>query len=278
MREAFMRSAVIVCVALVVGFGAAPAALAQSVGVMTAFQTLVSREGGPALGVGADIFLGDHLVSNETGLGMIVFDDESSAKIGPNASLIIDSFVYDPDSRSGASNLQLNSGLIRLYGGQLSKSGDMQVTTPHVVLGARGGIMEAFAGPDDSIGILRAGQLTCILGDIIKIITNPGFGCASDGERLTIEEYGEEIFEILDSLDEIAGGGEPGDPGGGFDTDVLCASAVAPFLGACQSADGSLPGAGGGLPDAPAGDICEPWEDYYCYQGEGGLVCYCTGD
>jgi len=70
----------------------------------------------------------------------------------------------------------------------------------------------------------------------------------------------------------------PGDPGGGFDTDVLCASAIAQFLGVCQSSDGSLPGAGGGLPDAPAGDVCEPWEDYYCYQGEGGLVCYCTGD
>lgn len=265
-----MRSAAIVSLALAFGFGAAPVALAQPIGVMTAFQTLVSRENGPALGVGADIFLGDHLVSNETGLGMIVFDDESSAKIGPNASLIIDSFVYDPASRSGRSNLQLNSGLIRLYGGQLSKSGDMQVTTPHVVLGARGGIIEVFTGPDGSIGILRAGQLTCILGDIVKIITNPGFGCSSDGEEMTVAEFGQEIFEILDSLDEIAGGGVPGDPGGGFDTDAICASALGAFLPLCQSSDGGLPGAGGGgLPDAPAGGICGPGGYWDCHGGEG---------
>lgn len=273
-----MRSAVLVTLAIGLAFGPAPAALAQSVGVMTAFQTLVSRVEGPELGVGAEIFLGDHLVSNETGLGMIVFNDESSAKIGPNASLIIDSFVYDPASRAGSSNLTLNSGLIRLYGGQISKSGDMQVTTPHVVLGARGGILEAFSGPANSLGILRAGQLTCILGDIVKVISNSGFGCWSDGKELKIEEIEPEVFAILDSLDATAGTGVPGDPGGGFDTDVLCASAIAQFLPFCQSSDGGLPGAGGGLPDAPAGGICEPWEEYYCYEGEGGVFCYCAGE
>ncbi|MEX0627210.1 MAG: hypothetical protein WD230_01115, partial [Cucumibacter sp.] len=115
--------------------------LAQEVGVMTAFQTLITREG-VTLAVGSGISLGDLLISNETGLGMIVFDDESSAKIGPNASLVIDSFVYDPQSGTGSSNILLNSGLIRLYGGQISHNGDMTVETPHVVLGARGGIID----------------------------------------------------------------------------------------------------------------------------------------
>lgn len=250
----FIPAATLALMALAPG---APA-LAQEVGVMTAFQTLITREGA-TLAVGSGIFLGDLLISNETGLGMIVFDDESSAKIGPNASLVIDSFVYDPQSGTGSSNIQLNSGLIRLYGGQISHNGDMTVETPHVVLGARGGIVEVSTGPDGTIAILRAGQLTCILGDKIIVITNPGFGCASDGEEMSVAEFDAELNAILDSLEEIAGAGVPGDPGGGFDTEAICASAVGAMLSFCQGADGGLPGAGGGgLPDGPqGGDECD---------------------
>ena len=60
-----------------------PAVAAEPVGKMTAFQTVVSRLNGPNIGVGADIFLKDRLRSNATGLGMIVFDDESRRKNWP---------------------------------------------------------------------------------------------------------------------------------------------------------------------------------------------------
>ena len=76
-------------------------ALAAAVGTTTAYQTNIVRNNAGTIGVGADIFLGDRLKSNSTGLGMIVFDDESSAKIGPNSNLTIDEFVYNPGSRSG---------------------------------------------------------------------------------------------------------------------------------------------------------------------------------
>ena len=247
----------------------ADAAFAQPIGVMTAFQTDISRAGSGALGVGADIFLGDHLFSNETGLGMIVFDDESSAKIGPNAELVIDTFVYDPASGNGNSSIQLNSGLIRLYGGQISKDGGMQIQTPHVVLGVRGGIAEAFTEGDTSIAILRAGILICIHGDTVKVISNPGFGCMWDGIEFSVSEFPLDLFEILDSLDEVAGNNTPGPLGGGLDTDAICASVLGPALGFCQSADGGLPGGGpgNGPSDTPQGgtpddECCDG--DYCC--------------
>ena len=263
-----MRFKILAAAAALALAGPAVAQSTDPVGVMTAFQTLVSRAG-VTLAVGSGVFLGDTLVSNETGLGMIVFDDESSAKIGPNASLIIDSFVYDPSTGNGSSNITLNSGLVRLYGGQLSHDGNMQVTTPHVVLGMRGGIVEISTGPDGTVAILRAGQLTCIVGNKIIVISNPGFGCASDGEELTTQEFDAELYAILDSLDEIAGGGVPGSPGGGFDTQAICGTSVGAMLTFCQGADGGQPGGGQSLPDNPMaeGNSCG-----YC------MVEYCEGD
>lgn len=220
---------------------AVPQVLAQQVGKMTAFQTVVSRTNGPKLGVGADIFLNDRLKSNATGLGMIVFDDESSAKIGPNASLVIDEFVYNPSTKRGRSTIRANSGLIRLYGGQISKRGRMNVRTPHMVLGVRGGIVEVSVKKELSEGILRAGQMTCKMGGRKRIVTKPGFSCISNGSELQVGPGGRNKFAILDSTDRIAGTGVPGRQGSGIEADIACGSKAARRLKRCGSRDGSLP-------------------------------------
>ena len=216
-------------------------AAAQAVGEMTAFQTVVERLNGAGLGVGAPIYLNDRLRSNATGLGMIVFDDESSAKIGPNASLTIDDFVYDPASRRGASTIGANGGLARFYGGQISKRGRMNVRTPHMVLAIRGGIVEVAVAGGGSEAILRAGQMTCILGAMRRIVTKPGFACSSDGERISVGKGNGDRFAILDSTDRIAGTGLPGRSGRLPAINRGCASSAGTALARCASADGMLP-------------------------------------
>lgn len=236
MRHTIVRSIVAAAVLLV-----GSPAIAKQVGKMTAFQTVVTRLNGPELGVGADIFLNDRLKSNNTGLGMIVFDDESSAKIGPNASLVIDEFVYNPSTRRGNSTIRANSGLVRFYGGQISKRGRMNVRTPHMVLGVRGGIVEVSVKSGLSEGILRAGQMTCKIGGRKKIVTKPGFSCISNGSDLQVGPGGRNRFAVLDSTDRIAGTGIPGRQGGGIDAGVGCASKAGSRLKRCSSRDGSIP-------------------------------------
>ena len=215
--------------------------LAKPVGKMTAFQTVIKRLNGPKLGVGADIFLRDRLKSNATGLGMIVFDDESSAKIGPNASLTIDEFVYDPATRRGRSTIKANSGLTRFYGGQISKRGRMNVRTPHMILGVRGGIVDVSVKKSISEGILRAGQMTCIIRGRKKIVTKPGFSCISNGGEIQVGPAGRNRFAILDSTDRIAGTGTPGKPGKGLNAETGCVSKAGIRLKRCSSRDGSIP-------------------------------------
>lgn len=244
---------------LITAVSASPLFAAEPVGRMTAFQTVVKRLNGPALGVGADIFLKDRLRSNATGLGMIVFDDESSAKIGPNASLTIDEFVYDPATRRGTSTIRADSGLTRFYGGQISKRGRMNVRTPHMVLGVRGGIVEVLVANKEgySESILRAGQMICRKGRFKRIVTKPGKSCYSDGSKLVVGPSGLNKFAILDSTDRIAGTGTPGRQGSGIDGGIACGSNAGLRLKRCASQDGSIPRADPkrppDIPDEPLG-------------------------
>jgi hypothetical protein len=217
-------------------------ALADAVGRTTAYQTNITRNGGPSLAIGTAINLGDRLQSNETGLGMIVFDDESSAKIGPNSRLTIDEFVYTPGSRRGQVSVGMQQGLTRFYGGQLSKNGNMQVRTPHLVLGVRGGIINVYVVDGLTIAFLVAGSMTCVVDGQSRVVTNPGFACTSEDGVLNVGYGGIDPFPILDSLDQVAGTGVPGDPGGGIDATTFCASNVGRQLAACRSVDGGLPG------------------------------------
>jgi hypothetical protein len=237
--------------------GLAPA-LAEVVGRTTAYQTNITRNGGGTLAIGSAINLGDRLQSNATGLGMIVFNDESSAKIGPNSRLTIDEFVYSPGSRQGQVSVGMQQGLARFYGGQLSKSGNMQVRTPHMVLGARGGIINVYVIDGLTIAILVSGSMTCVVNGQTQIVTNPGFACTSENGALSVGYGGLDVFPILDSLDQTAGTGVPGAPGGGIDANVLCASAIGNQLSICKSTDGSLPGFVIEFDDPPGGGDGNP--------------------
>ena len=223
---------------------------AETVGKMTAVQTQVQKAGAGVIGVGADIELGDKLRSNSTGLGMIVFMDESSAKLGPNSRLTIDEFVYSPGG-SGSLGISMDRGVSRFYGGQVSKKGQMSVRTPHVILGVRGGIVEVSVARGRTVGILRAGKLTCSSDGVVRVITKPGFACISDGSTIQVARSNNS-FEVLDSKSKIAGTGTPGLRGPGLEVEAGCLSVGASGAGNCISRGGKLPTPdGGSRPETP---------------------------
>jgi len=224
---------------------------AEAVGKMTAVQTEVQKAGSGVIGVGAPISLGDRLRSNATGLGMIVFEDESSVKLGPNSRLTIDEFVYSPGS-SGALGISMDRGVSRFYGGQVSKKGAMNISTPHVILGVRGGIVEVNVGGGQTVGVLRAGKLTCSNKGVVKVITKPGFACISDGSSLSVARSNNS-FGVLDSVSRIAGTPQPGTKGPGIEVEAGCLGAGSSSSGGCISRDGQLPDGGSGRVRIPDG-------------------------
>ncbi|TCD15285.1 FecR family protein [Oricola cellulosilytica] len=214
----------------------APSAKAQSVGALTAESATVSKDGA-RLRAGSGILLGDRLRSNATGSGVIVFQDESSARMGPNAELTIDEFVYDPARRGGTIRLRQTNGLARIYGGQISKRGRSEIRTPHIVLAVRGGIVDMAVLGGESVATLRGGLMVCRVGNMKKTITNPGFSCVSDGATLEIARLDETDRQLVTPA-------VPGRTTGGsrrYDA-AHCASAAGVSSAACRSRDGALPG------------------------------------
>lgn len=258
--------------------GTIAGAHAQEVGRMTMEQTMITR-GGVRVTEGAGIALGDQLAANATGAGVIVFDDESTARMGPNAVLTVDEFVYDPSRRSGTIRLRQTNGLSRIYGGQISKRGRSEVRTPHIVLVVRGGIADIDVDnqEDATTATNRGGILKCTLGDKTRTITNPGMSCVSDGENLIITRN----TQGNNSMVPPAGEGGGSSTGGNYD-EAHCASANA--TSACKSENGGLPRPGtntqgnGPLGGGSGGGLnCYEYYDYYG-EGEGStLVTACTG-
>lgn len=116
----------------------------QKVGVVgAANQTLSATDEAKAsrkLELGKDIYFNDTLSTDASGNAQLMFIDKSALTIGPNASVVIDKFVYNPASGSGELTMRGTKGAFRFIGGALSKKQDVKFKTPVGTIGIRGGI------------------------------------------------------------------------------------------------------------------------------------------
>src|SRR5690348_2267978 len=90
------------------------------------------------LTVGSDVVFRERVVTTTDGQAQILFLDQSSLLIGPNSTVVIDEFVYDPATNKGNIAATLTQGSFRYIGGKLSKQGAATLKTPVATLGIRG--------------------------------------------------------------------------------------------------------------------------------------------
>lgn len=222
-----------------------PDARAQTVGTMTSEKATITKNGAGRITKGAPIARGDQLAANASGSGMIVFDDESSARLGPNARLVIDDFVYNPSRKNGTIRLRQTAGAARIFGGQISKRGTSEVRTPHIVLGVRGGIVDVVVQAGQTIVTLRAGLMKCTSGGRTRTITNPGVSCIGTGSTLQVARLQGSGSNFVDP------GTGSGTSGGGGNT-AFCSSSAGMNSSMCRTRDTGLPGTGGTPPGSTA--------------------------
>ena len=87
----------------------------------------------------------------------ILFIDDTRVDVTQHSKLIIDEFVFDPNSGTGKLNLSAKLGTIRYASGQIAKNSrqDIKITTPTATIGVR--------GTDFSMTIDELGGSTIIL-------------------------------------------------------------------------------------------------------------------
>lgn len=139
---------------------------AAQVGVAAAVNS--DAFGTPPGGARSTKVLGDNVIYNErietssSGLVQVLLVDGSTFTVGANSNLVIDEFVYDPDSGNGKLVASFSKGVARFVGGKLSKKrGGVTVKTRVGTIGIRGGIANFnLTGNSPVISLLFGKDLT----------------------------------------------------------------------------------------------------------------------
>ena len=164
-----------------------------------------------------DLFENERIQTDDRGVTQILFRDGTHLTVGPNSDLVIDRFVYDPDTSAGELAAELGRGVLRFVGGQISKRGRAAIATPVAVIGVRGGI--AVVEHDEAGGtnaVLLFGSEMTVEGlgprAETRRVTRPGFsvtvgsdGAVSNPERLPADRL-ESVLASLEGSEESDGG------------------------------------------------------------------------
>ena len=118
------------------------AASAQDVGQIKTVKGAVHVERAgqklPAT-VGARLQQSDTVVTGADGSVGIAFVDNSLLSAGPNSSLAIERYAFDPTTHNGAFDSRLSRGTLSVVSGKIARQtpGAMTVKTPAAILGVR---------------------------------------------------------------------------------------------------------------------------------------------
>ncbi len=178
---------------------------------------------------GQAIFLGDEVRTDALGHLQILLLDETVFTIGPNSTIIIDKFVYDPKSQKGEIKASITKGVFRYVSGKIAaKNPDaVKVKLPAATLGFRGTIvggsvggngqgLAALLGPGSNNDAGAPGGNFTIEGTDggFQSVSRTGFGVEFDGNggvSGVFQLSGDQINGLTGGL----GGGAPGSGGQG---------------------------------------------------------------
>jgi hypothetical protein len=135
-----MRWIALVVVGFVASFASGASAQQMRIGVAALAQNDVSQTRAAAtqpLVVGASIVRNDQVRTGEDSRARVVFTDDTSLAIGPNAQVTMDEFVFRDGRSATEVGFALARGALRFTSGQ-SDSRAYRIQTPVATIGVRG--------------------------------------------------------------------------------------------------------------------------------------------
>ena len=124
----------------------------EKVGVVAAAQGRVELtmpgQAGRVVQSGEPVFIGEEVKTDAKGHLQILLLDETVFTIGPNSSILIDKFVYDPKSHAGEIRASITKGVFRYVSGKIAakKSANVSMKLPAATIGFRGTIVGGSLG------------------------------------------------------------------------------------------------------------------------------------
>ena len=116
-------------------------------------STSASGPGGSrTLAAAKPVYSGDRINTSSRGEAQIVFADDTRLVVGPNSSIVIDKYVYNPGASGAQVSMQLAKGAFRFISGRGSKR-NFRITTPSATLGIRGTAFDVGVGGRIGTGV-----------------------------------------------------------------------------------------------------------------------------
>src|SRR3984957_20323868 len=166
------------------------AANADTVGTAGAVNTATS--GTPPGARTRVIEIGTQVVANEkiqttaSGSVQVLFIDKTTLNVGPNSTLVIDRFVFNPATTKGELALSLSKGVVRVVGGIATHSEGATIRTPVAAIGLRGGIaIISHSGAKGTQAILGFGHMS-----VTSVCATAGANCNPTPVQVTRPGFG----------------------------------------------------------------------------------------
>jgi VCBS repeat-containing protein len=112
------------------------------------------------LNVGDLIFQGDVVQTRTDSTLAIAFSDGSAFTLNENARMVLNEFVYDPNSTANSAVINLVQGTVSFIAAQVAKTGNMRVETPTATMGIRGTFVTVSVSSTDGHTVASLGMET----------------------------------------------------------------------------------------------------------------------
>src|SRR6266478_9366088 len=112
----------------------------MEIGVATIAATAADRSSRELL-VAHEAMRNERIDTSERDQVQLLFADQSSLSIAPGSDVVINEFLYDPQTQTGNLTATVTSGLLRYVGGDISRKKEVAFHTPGAMVSVRGGIV-----------------------------------------------------------------------------------------------------------------------------------------
>ena len=204
---------------LATGFFANSALTQEQIGVASAVNKnttdLTLEQERKLVDAGYEIIQNHTIETDGIGRAQMLLLDGTAFSVGPNSSVVLDKFIYNPDTAEGSLEVTAR-GILRIVGGKVTKKQPALIRTNSATVGIRGGIgIVQTNGPQTNATFLYGTEMTvtpnCVdldtfgdqcSADFATTVTEPGFSVSVEGEDSEPSEPVEVTEESLDALQE----------------------------------------------------------------------------
>ena len=166
----------------------------EQIGVVAALDgTLTLRYGSISRQVraGEKLLFGDQIITDQNSKAQILLKDRTALTIAPNTELLIDEFVYDPESERNITS-RLLEGAIKVSSPRLLKSikSKRKLLIPNATVSIRGTEFLAQVNDGDDFVVLLTGLIDVENPLSIQELAKPNFGVSiNDAGIISVPEF-----------------------------------------------------------------------------------------